>query len=629
MTSKKPVRRIAIVGTGVIGASWAAQYLARGFDVVTTDPAANAEANLRKYVDEAWPPLTTIGLAPGASRDRLSFTADMKKALAEADFVQENGPERPDFKIKLFADMDAATPVDSIIASSSSGITPSVMQSKCKHPERVLVGHPFNPPHIIPLVEVVGGTKTSPEAIEQAIAFYDSIGKKTIRLNKEVPGHVANRFQAALYREVVYLIEQGVLNVADADTAVSWGPGLRWGVMGQSLLWHLGGGEGGIRHFMDHLMGPLEGMWAALGTPAVTPELKQTIVDGILQEAAGRSVDQLAQERDEVLLGLLALRRRTESAESHRAGHHANGASDRVFFLDVSGGRMASVNSDGSDLHVLLEGLHRLPDGIQIDIEAGHIYWTNMGNPTANDGSIERVDIDGTHRRPIVPEGATFTPKQLVLDKKGGKLYWSDREGMRVMRANLDGSQIETLVDTANGDARPGRDAMKWCVGIAVDHDRGHVYWTQKGPDNAGKGQILRANLDPPKAENPEDRSDIEVLFDGLPEPIDLGLDLDNRVIYWTDRGDAPRGNTVSRAPMDRASRNGHPPEILVTGLMEGIGLALDLKGRRMFFSDLGGSVYSAGLDGSDRRALTFAQGNLTGVAYVSMNRTWSGKESN
>jgi 3-hydroxyacyl-CoA dehydrogenase len=629
MTLKKPVRRIAIVGTGVIGASWAAQYLARGFDVVATDPAANAEANLRKYVDDAWPPLTTIGLAPGASRDRLSFTVDMKKALAEADFVQENGPERPDFKIELFVDMDAATPVDSIIASSSSGITPSVMQSKCKHPERVLVGHPFNPPHIIPLVEVVGGTKTSPEAIERAIAFYGSIGKKTIRLNKEIPGHVANRFQAALYREVLYLIEQGVLNVGDADTAVSWGPGLRWGVMGQSLLWHLGGGEGGIRHFMDHLMGPLEGMWAALGTPAVTAELKQTIVDGVLQEAAGRSVDQLAQERDDVLLGLLSLRRRIESAESHRAGHHGSGASDRVFFLDLSGGRMASVNSDGSDLHVLLEGLHRLPDGIQVDIEAGHIYWTNMGNPAANDGSIERVDLDGRNRRTIVPEGATFTPKQLALDKKGGKLYWSDREGMRVMRANLDGSKIETLVDTGNGDARPGRDATKWCVGIAVDHDRGHVYWTQKGPDNAGKGQILRASLDLPKAESPADRSDIEVLFDGLPEPIDLDLDLDNRVIYWTDRGDAPRGNTVSRAPMDRASRNGHPPEILVTSLMEGIGLALDLKGRRMFFSDLGGSVYSARLDGSDSRALTFAQGNLTGVAYVGVNDTGSGKGRN
>src|SRR5205823_7288277 len=260
MSYNKPIRRIAIVGAGVIGASWAAEYLARGFDVITTDPGPNAEANLRKYIDEAWKDLTNIGLSKGASRDRLTFTTDMKEALSKADLVQENGPERPDFKMKLFADMDDAAPVDSIIASSSSGITPSVMQTNCKHPERVLVGHPFNPPHIIPLVEVVGGNKTSPEAIQQAMAFYASIGKKPIYLRKEFPGHVANRLQAALYREVLYLIEQDVLSVEDADTAVSWGPGLRWGVMGPSLQWHTGGGAGGLRHCMGHLLDRLAGL---------------------------------------------------------------------------------------------------------------------------------------------------------------------------------------------------------------------------------------------------------------------------------------------------------------------------------------------------------------------------------
>ena len=308
MSFSKPIHRIAIVGTGVIGASWAAQYLARGFDVVATDPAPNAEANLRKYVDEAWKDLTVIGLSPGAARDHLTFTTNMKEALSNADLVQENGPERPDFKIKLFADMDDATPADSLIASSSSGITPSVMQSQCKHPERVLIGHPFNPPHLIPLVEVVGGTKTSPDAIQQALAFYAAIGKKPIYLRKELPGHVGNRLQAALYREVMYLIQQGVLSVADADDAVSYGPGLRWGVMGPSLQWHLGGGPGGIKHFMEHLMDPLAGMIKVLGTPDITPELKQTIVNGVLGEAGNRSVDQLAQEENKLLVGLIRLR---------------------------------------------------------------------------------------------------------------------------------------------------------------------------------------------------------------------------------------------------------------------------------------------------------------------------------
>ena len=308
MSVNKPVRRIAVVGTGVIGASWAAYYLSRGFDVVATDPAPNAEANLRKYVDDAWPALARVGLSAGASRERLKFTASMSRALAEADLVQENAPERPDFKVKLFAEMDQATPPDAIIASSSSGITMDVMQSACKHPERCVIGHPFNPPHVVPLVEVVGGAKTSEEVIERAMSFYASIGKKPIRLHKALPGHAANRLQAALYKEILSLIEQGVLDVADADIAVSYGPGVRWGVMGQSLQWHLGGGAGGIHHYMEHLMPGLQGLMEDLKMPDITPALKQTVVDGVLKEARGHSVEQLANEENDVMLGLLALR---------------------------------------------------------------------------------------------------------------------------------------------------------------------------------------------------------------------------------------------------------------------------------------------------------------------------------
>ncbi len=287
----------------------------------------------------------------------------------------------------------------------------------------------------------------------------------------------------------------------------------------------------------------------------------------------------------------------------------------RLFFLEASGGRVLSVNADGSDRKVILTGC-RIPDGIVVDAEAGHIYWTNMGVPNLNDGSIERVDLDGQNRKTIVPEGGTFTPKQLHLDKKTGKLYWCDREGMRVMRANLDGAKIETLVETGKGDA-DRRDLTKWCVGIAVDTDRGQIYWTQKGPDDAGEGRIFRANIEIPKGENATNRTDIELLFDDLPEPIDLELDLENRLMYWTDRGDAPRGNTVNRAPMD-ADFNKHPdPKILVTHLMEGIGIALDLTANRMFLTDLAGSVYSAKLDGSEKKPLLAVQGNLTGIAYA------------
>ncbi len=278
-TPREPVRRIAIFGTGVIGASWAAYYLSRGFDVVATDPAPSAESSLRKYVDDAWSELAKAGLVVAdASRDRLTFTPSMSRALADADFVQENAPERPEFKVKLFAEC--------------------------------VIGHPFNPPHIVPLVEVVGGAKTSEAVIERAMSFYASIGKKPIRLRKSLPGHAANRLQAALYKEILSLIQRGVLSVADADIAVSYGPGLRWAVMGQSLQWHLGGGAGGIHHFMEHLMPPLEAMMKDLQMPDVTPALKQAIVDGVVKEANSHSVEQLAKDENDVILGTLALRQK-------------------------------------------------------------------------------------------------------------------------------------------------------------------------------------------------------------------------------------------------------------------------------------------------------------------------------
>jgi DNA-binding beta-propeller fold protein YncE len=289
----------------------------------------------------------------------------------------------------------------------------------------------------------------------------------------------------------------------------------------------------------------------------------------------------------------------------------------RLFFMDLATGRVLSSNPDGSDLKTIVSEGRKLPDGIVVDVAGGHIYWTNMGNPKSNDGTIDRADLDGTNVTNVVPPGATWTPKQLQLDAKNRKLYWSDREGMRVMRTNLDGSKIETLVDTSHGDARPGPDATKWCVGIALDVQGGKVYWTQKGPDNAGRGRIFRANLELPKGETPANRLDIEVLYDNLPEPIDLDLDLGNRTMYWTDRGDPPRGNTVNRAPMDAGAGSGKEPEIVFNHLMEGIGLSLDLKNRRMFLTDLGGSVYSANLDGSNAKNLLFAEGNLSGIAYV------------
>jgi sugar lactone lactonase YvrE len=287
----------------------------------------------------------------------------------------------------------------------------------------------------------------------------------------------------------------------------------------------------------------------------------------------------------------------------------------RLFLLELSGGRIHSMNPDGSDRKVIVTGAH-MPDGIAVDAAAGHIYWTNMGSsPATNDGSIERANLDGHHRKMIVPPGITFTPKQIQLDKKNGKLYWCDREGMRVMRANLDGTGIETLVETGRSEA-DRRDQTRWCVGIAIDQMRGQIYWTQKGSDNSGLGRIFRAGIELPWREAPDERTDIEVFFDRLPEPIDLEIDHENRALYWTDRGDPPNGNTVNRASMDTKPQ---APEIVLPDLMEGIGIALDMSRQRMFVTDLGGSLHVAELDGSNARTLLFAQGNLSGVAYVEL----------
>ena len=318
MSDKKPIRRVAIIGTGVIGASWTALFLAKGLEVVATDVAPNAEAALKRFVEAAWPALKRLGLGPGASQSKLTFTPDLPTAVKGADLVQENGPERIDFKKKLYGQLDQLLPPDVIIASSSSGLTMSEIQSGCaSHPERCVIAHPFNPPHLVPLVEIVGGTKTSEETIERASKFFKSLGKQTIRLNKEVPGHVANRLQAALAREVYYLVAEGVVSAADVDAALCWGPGLRWGVMGNMMLNHLGGGPGGIEHFFQQFTGPMAAWWKTLGSPVLTPEVQKKLIDSVHAEVGSRSIDELAAERDEILLGLIELR--TKGAKSPAA----------------------------------------------------------------------------------------------------------------------------------------------------------------------------------------------------------------------------------------------------------------------------------------------------------------------
>ncbi|HBN8231765.1 TPA: 3-hydroxyacyl-CoA dehydrogenase [Pseudomonas aeruginosa] len=313
------ITKVAVVGTGVIGASWSALFLARGLKVTATDPAPGAETILREYIANAWPALEELGLAvPAASPTNLTFTKDLAE-IADVDFVQENGPERLAFKQSLYHQLDELLAPEVLIATSSSGLMMTEIQKGCAlHPERCLVGHPFNPPHLIPLVELVAGERTSPDSIKRADAFYTALGKRTIRLNKEVPGHVANRLQGVLIREVMSLVNEGVVTVADADTACSWGPGLRWGVMGPVLLNHLGGGSGGIEHFYQQFAGPLVTWWTPLGEVQLNPEMQKKIVDGLYAEVDGRNIEELACERDRLLMILLKARLAAETVEKSR-----------------------------------------------------------------------------------------------------------------------------------------------------------------------------------------------------------------------------------------------------------------------------------------------------------------------
>lgn len=306
--SSDAVRRVAVVGAGLIGSGWAAHFLAHGLDVLATDPAPGAEVALRRQVDRVWPLLVQLGLKPGADRARLTFATQLEEAVGGADFVQENGPERIELKAALFARLDAITRPNVILASSSSGLTMTAIQADCRHPERCVIGHPFNPPYLVPLVEVVGGQRTSEETMTRALDFYAHFGKHPIRLRKEIAGHAANRLQAALWREALHLVAEGVVSVADVDAAVREGPGLRWSVMGPNQIFHLGGGQGGIRHFLDHLAGPFSRWWEDLGHPQLTQELRAKLIAGIAQETGARSIDELEQERDRLLAGVLAVR---------------------------------------------------------------------------------------------------------------------------------------------------------------------------------------------------------------------------------------------------------------------------------------------------------------------------------
>jgi len=302
----EPIERVAVVGAGVIGSGWAARFLGAGLDVAAWDPAPGAEGKARAAVDVAWRAMTHRGLAPGASASRLTFHGSLEDCVAGADFIQENAPEREALKQDLLARIDAANP-DAIVASSTSGLLPTSLSAKMKRPERMLVGHPFNPVYLLPLVELVGGERTQAATIESAAAFYRSLGMRALTVRKEVVGFIADRLMEALWREALWLVNDDVATTEEIDAAVVYGCGLRWSLMGTFLTFHLAGGEGGMRHML-HQFGPaLKLPWTRLVAPELTEELIDKVARGCEDQAAGRSIRELETRRDDFLVELIAL----------------------------------------------------------------------------------------------------------------------------------------------------------------------------------------------------------------------------------------------------------------------------------------------------------------------------------
>lgn len=317
------IATFGIIGAGVIGAGWATRALARGLDVIAWDPAPEAELKLRAAIDNAWPAVQKLGLSPDADPGRLHFADTLEAVANQSDFLQENAPERPALKRRLHAQLDAHARREVIIASSTSGLLPSEFQADCKYPERIIVGHPFNPVYLLPLVEVLGGAKTSHEFLEQAVSFYASLGMRPLRVRKEIPGFLSDRLQEALWREALHLVNDGVATTEELDAAIAYGPGLRWALWGTCLIFHLAGGEGGMRHMLKHF-DPALLPWTKLEPPPITDELIERMAEGCEQQAAGRSIKELEQLRDNCLIAIM------QALETYQVGAGAVLAADKV-----------------------------------------------------------------------------------------------------------------------------------------------------------------------------------------------------------------------------------------------------------------------------------------------------------
>ncbi|KAJ7241338.1 hypothetical protein B0H12DRAFT_1133730 [Mycena haematopus] len=574
-----------ILGAGTLGRRIALMWLTQGEIVHLVDPSEKALADASQFLSENLDDVISTHV-PNGKPGTLALFQDRSEAIKNAWIVVEVVPEILSLKISLLGELDEILPDDCILASNSSSYTGSEMFEKVKNKARLVNTHYYMPPAVIPL-EIMPNPYTDPAVVELLLREAPRHGLRTYHVKKESVGLLFNRIWAAIKRESLYVVASGVASPSEVDGIMKDVLGMNRGVF--EML------DGvGLDVALD-----IENHYAQVRPGQIPPEpaalLKSMVNAGTLGIKSGKGFYE-------------------------HPPHAPMAEKDHLVFLDIIKGEVRSLAIDGREGKTLIAGLTSRPDGVQIDERPGkgHVYWTNMGT-SANDGFLSRCNIDGSDMTIIVPPGATHTPKQLVLDTKRELLYWCDREGGKIQRCALDGSHLQTLYISASTPAQH-KDQRTWCVGIALDTTRGLLYWSQKGNSKGSNGRIFRANIDLPAGVDPAARTDVEVLFEGLPEPIDL--EYHDGYLYWTDRGDPPFGNSLNRAdvssPLSPQSTPRGPSSSLVIAerFHETIGLTVDPVGKKIYVADLLGSLWVTNLDGSHKAAILRDAGNFTGITF-------------
>lgn len=604
-------RQVAVLGGGVLGRRIAASWVAAGYKVTLCDLNEEQRNAATHYIEHSREEFSAI---TGDKRKHAKFTTtkSMETAVKDAWLVVEALPEKLDLKISMMGQLDQHAPHDCILASNSSSYKSRLMLDKVNPSRRHRV---CNMHYYMPPGNNVCELMTCGETTENVLAFLKSkledAGMTPAVARKESTGFIFNRLWAAVKRETLLIMAEGVSEPKEIDKLF------------QTM-------------FKDNPVGPC-GMMDAVGLDTVA-----FIEDNYVQE---RHLDSTARDwlqKNFVDKGKLGAKSgkgglyppgETTKSSKEDGGHHDNLAAPRLYFLDIglgsnvtdlskatTSGKIMTASADGSNVRELVGG-QSMPDGIDVSIASGKLFWTNMGkSPSGNDGSIMSANLDGSNVQTIIPEGQVHTPKQIKIDHDNKKLYFCDREGLRIHRCNFDGSEHEIIVKTGEHETQDIEDQSRWCVGIAVDPKAGKFYWSQKGPSKAGKGRIFRANMAMQKGSTAASRKDTELLFDKLPEPIDLEFEPERQKLYWTDRGEYPLGNTLNSAYVGSGSVEGSHVNTLARHFHEAIGLKIDSVNQHIYITDLGGTVYRFNIDGNDKKKIYETDSAYSGIALAHLD---------